>query len=68
MKEQQNKYTQRSKRRGAQQLQSCQTNRMKIKFRYLQKQHNDMLNGMSNIMYEFLDDFVDNRNKIKVAS
>ena len=41
---------------------------MKIKFRGLWKQHDDTLNGMSNMMFGFLDEVIDNRNKMKSAS
>ena len=60
-KEQENKYTEKSKRRDAKQHNSDQTKRMKIKFRSLRKHQDDRLNGMSNMMHGFLYEIVDNR-------
>ena len=62
-KEQENTYTKKSKRGYAQQRHSEHTKKMKSKFRDPRKHHNDMFNGMSNMMYGFLDDVVNNRKK-----
>ena len=57
-KEQDNTCTEKSRRRDAQQRHSDQTKRMKNRFRDIWKQPNDILNGMSNMVYGFLDEVV----------
>ena len=62
-KEQENTYTKKSKRRNAQQHHSEHTKKMESKFWDPRKQHNYMFNGMSNMMYGFLYEVVNNRKK-----